>query len=272
MESCKLLPNQRQMVPKLRLTQVLSSADSYFELILCWRQSSTNYDAHLILAFFLSSLPWWCPLHLEAVACHHVCLWDSTTWIFVVSTRRSRCLDDSLPVASLVVHTMRRWKTESSFLTPSVSRSCTVQSARWKKQNSRHRYRQTSFLLPFSATSGDLKQRDANFCFPWISKMFCNCGYMCPEHQPMIKTRKSCPITNPIMHPQYLDNKHFLLYPFPPVRRSPRSQVWRNTLAPLKGKVMKLGPSQAFLGIFQFACSIFFLDASHPAVAHLVSR
>lgn len=130
MESCKPLPNQRQMVPKLRLTQVLSSADSYFELMPCWAQSSTNYDAQLILASFLSSFPWWCPLHLEAVACHHACLWDSTTWIFMVSTRRSRCREDFLPVASLVVHTMRRWKTESYFLTPSVSRSCTVQSDR----------------------------------------------------------------------------------------------------------------------------------------------
>lgn len=272
MESCKPLPSQRQMVPGLRLTQVLSSADSYCELTPCWRQSSTKHNARLVLTFFLPLLPWCCPLHLEAVACYHACWWDSTTWMFVVSTRRSRCREDSLPMAPLVVYAMRCWKTESSFLTPSVSRSWTVQSARWRKQNSRHRYHQPSFLLPFFSTSGDLKQRDANFCFPWMSKMFYNCAYMCPGHQPMLKTRKSCPITNPIMQPNCLDSKRFLLYPFPPIGRSPRSQAWRSTLGTAERQSHEIRSFASIPRHFPDCQSIFFLDASYPAVTHLVSR
>lgn len=59
---------------------------------------------------------------------------------------------------------------------------------------------------------------------------------------------------------------------FPQLEGAQEAKHGETHLAPLKGKVMKLGHAQAFPDIFQFASSIFFLDFSHPAVIHLVSR
>lgn len=250
MESCKPLPNQRQMVPGLRLTQVLSSTDSYCELTPCWRQSSTNHNACLVLTFFLPSFPWCCPLHFEAVACYHAWLWDSTTWIIVVSTRRSRCQEDSLPMAPLVVYAMRRCKTESSFLTPSVSRSWTVQPARWRKQNSRYSH-------PFSCLSFPRREIWSKEMpiFAFLEGQSCSVTVLtcvldtnpCSRQENHVQSQiPSCSLNIWTVSASFFT-------PFPQLEGAQEAKHGETHLAPLKGKVMKLDHSQAFPGIFQIA-------------------